>query len=624
MRRQLHFVAAVGLVMIPSVTAAQPLSQRPPRENVNRVAQAPIDLVVTPAEPLSVNVRYRYADGYPYTGEQLQWMRGDFINKLKAAKNDEDFQDLLQQMQTGLENYFDHDSAARDKAIAGIESRHKNLLMQLERRKKAKDEIIALQLKIMEYDAKGLGYFSQSNESSTAGHNDEGPQAGVPMLSKIASPHRSFATQLNDPYKRLFVTSGANQVFLLPDSENKGWSRQRIQRTMRSWNQSLKNAGNDEDFAAALNAVKEAMNEYFDADVAQRQLAIDRIDDRTKKLRDQLAKRKAAKDEIIRLQLQVIENEAKGLGFFASTVNSGDPDAVQASRSAFPYYSTRGPRNFQLRTREYDDQQEILAKTKQWATRLRANVPAGKSKTEVSRWIDTTFPQLEPAQAPTSEIDQKVGSLGVTTANVMMADVKSTLRLTESQENGERVSVYFLFDASEELLGHYLVSYREFAGPRPSQESSSFRAAGDTLPKSPIQNEGFYRSSRDGADSDTQGSAVREDWKRRVSEHAPVGAPREKILEYLRSQKLKPTEVAIGELDKIATISVLHLADMGEKNVTVALRLLVPITVGDDETATNQNSLRVFYFLNADDKVAGTYILSPKMVKEIEKVMLPR
>ena len=74
----------------------------------------------------------------------------------------------------------------------------------------------------------------------------------------------------------------------------------------------------DEKKAKAKQEIETLLNEYFDGDIKARRASITEIEQRVAKLKTQLEKRIAAKSELVRLQMQLIENEAAGLGFFGS------------------------------------------------------------------------------------------------------------------------------------------------------------------------------------------------------------------------------------------------------------------------------------------------------------------
>jgi hypothetical protein len=77
----------------------------------------------------------------------------------------------------------------------------------------------------------------------------------------------------------------------------------------------LKNAKNDADKTSATNEISQLLDKWFKRDLDQREKQVAEIEARVKKLREQIEKRNKAKDEIIKLRLKTIVNEADGLGF---------------------------------------------------------------------------------------------------------------------------------------------------------------------------------------------------------------------------------------------------------------------------------------------------------------------
>lgn len=71
---------------------------------------------------------------------------------------------------------------------------------------------------------------------------------------------------------------------------------------------------------AALSAV---LAKQFDRDTTRREKEVVDLEERVKKLRDQVDKRKGAKDKIVGLRLDTILNEADGLGFPGQGTPSG-------------------------------------------------------------------------------------------------------------------------------------------------------------------------------------------------------------------------------------------------------------------------------------------------------------
>lgn len=77
----------------------------------------------------------------------------------------------------------------------------------------------------------------------------------------------------------------------------------------------LKSAKTDEQKAAAKEKVKIELEKQYDAFLAKDQTRVDQLFDRLKKLEEQLEKRKAAKDRLVELKLEMMVSQAEGLGW---------------------------------------------------------------------------------------------------------------------------------------------------------------------------------------------------------------------------------------------------------------------------------------------------------------------
>ena len=110
------------------------------------------------------------------TGTSIRVQLDAAMKKLRNAETDEAKDEAKKETQTLLDSYFEADMKKREQEIADVELRVKRLRAQLEKRQAAKDEIIQLQLKLIEHEAEGLGFFSR------------------PASSAIPSPSRTFRT----------------------------------------------------------------------------------------------------------------------------------------------------------------------------------------------------------------------------------------------------------------------------------------------------------------------------------------------------------------------------------------------------------------------------------------------
>ena len=85
----------------------------------------------------------------------------------------------------------------------------------------------------------------------------------------------------------------------------------------------------DEQKANAKQEIEALLIKYFDEDIETRQAKITEIEQRIAKLKTQLQKRRAAKSELVQLQMKLIENEAAGLGFFGIDDPRQTPGGLQ-------------------------------------------------------------------------------------------------------------------------------------------------------------------------------------------------------------------------------------------------------------------------------------------------------
>lgn len=99
--------------------------------------------------------------------------------------------------------------------------------------------------------------------------------------------------------------------------ENSGQDKETAQasREVESAVAKLKKATSDDDKKAAEEIVKEKLGELFDLKTASREREITALEKRLAEMRNQLEKRSDEKNQIVRLRLQTLVNEANGLTF---------------------------------------------------------------------------------------------------------------------------------------------------------------------------------------------------------------------------------------------------------------------------------------------------------------------
>jgi len=99
---------------------------------------------------------------YPAGGQQPAGSEiGQLMNELRDA-DEAKKAELSKKLETAIDTYFDEDMKGREAELARLEERLAKLRNQLERRRRAKDEIIKLQLKVMLNEADGLGFTGAS------------------------------------------------------------------------------------------------------------------------------------------------------------------------------------------------------------------------------------------------------------------------------------------------------------------------------------------------------------------------------------------------------------------------------------------------------------------------------
>lgn len=91
--------------------------------------------------------------------------------------------------------------------------------------------------------------------------------------------------------------------------------RGNVDQAFSSLVQKLRAADNDQAKAPVIAQLKKILETAFDFDLKRREKEVSEIEGRVRKLRDQIEKRKKAKEDIITLRLKTIANEADGLGF---------------------------------------------------------------------------------------------------------------------------------------------------------------------------------------------------------------------------------------------------------------------------------------------------------------------
>jgi hypothetical protein len=104
------------------------------------------------------------------------------VERLKSAKEGKEKDTAKNELLQLLEQSFTRDLEHREQEVADIESRVKKLREQIDRRKKAKDEIVGLRLKTIVNETEGLGFpGSQSDEPMDISRKRTTPAARIDL-----------------------------------------------------------------------------------------------------------------------------------------------------------------------------------------------------------------------------------------------------------------------------------------------------------------------------------------------------------------------------------------------------------------------------------------------------------
>jgi hypothetical protein len=116
------------------------------------------------------------------------------VQKLRSVKEGPEKEAVKKELSALLDKSFTRDLEHREQEVAEIEVRVKKLKDQIERRKKAKDEIVGLRLKTIVNETEGLGFSDPQDLAPAPGKYREAPHptydAFVPRPGKAPVPDR--------------------------------------------------------------------------------------------------------------------------------------------------------------------------------------------------------------------------------------------------------------------------------------------------------------------------------------------------------------------------------------------------------------------------------------------------
>jgi len=198
----------------------------------------------------------------------------------------------------------------RQSEVDDIRDRVKRLKALIDRRKASKDRIVDLQYKVQINEVEGLGFAvrrkTRSRSAASEMRSMAMMMAGAGMGGSGGNPYGfSRGDQMASGYGAAAPST--------PDP------RVKAEKALNAAVAKLKGAQKGEDRNAAAKALKPALEAYFAADLKVREQEISGIQKRVENLDALIERRRKARDEIISLQLEVLSNEADGLGFFSTS-----------------------------------------------------------------------------------------------------------------------------------------------------------------------------------------------------------------------------------------------------------------------------------------------------------------
>jgi hypothetical protein len=99
----------------------------------------------------------------PMRASPAQTEVNKLMKQLRETEDEAKKGELTKQLEAAVAKLFDEDLKARETELTKLEERLKKLRAQLDRRSKAKDEIIKLQIKVLQNEAEGLGFQGSSS-----------------------------------------------------------------------------------------------------------------------------------------------------------------------------------------------------------------------------------------------------------------------------------------------------------------------------------------------------------------------------------------------------------------------------------------------------------------------------
>lgn len=319
----------------------------------------------------------------PLTDEEVA-LHQEYFNAVSVLKSDEPSEVTRKQAKEKLVEVLgkmvDSDLEDRKEEVTTLEKRVTKMRAQFDKRKAAQDRIIDLRMKTIQNEVDGLG----GNPLQPAGGVDanilqvemndfgrgigSGVRTGI-IVDSVDKPTgglrigRAVETEEMLPGKRGFGGGGGTYEsssemgpgFYTGDNDSQQTRPKRskvVYRTVieearvevspaelaenQQYGSSLEVLKSDEGDAAketARNTIRQLLVTRFTRDLESREKDLVELESRVKKLREQLDKRIAARDQIIDLQMTTLQNNIDGLGFDGFQTTGSDVLNMQIEAS---------------------------------------------------------------------------------------------------------------------------------------------------------------------------------------------------------------------------------------------------------------------------------------------------
>lgn len=234
------------------------------------------------------------------------------LETLKQAKDEEARKKSLETLSSVVSQLFDEDLKRRESEVGDIRNRAAKLKTLIDKRKESKDRIVDLQLKIQLNEVEGLGFTVKPNGRKQFESLYLGDMAGLGMGSAMGiDPGVRYPQVLGIPGGDMYA--GGDAAGAADDP------RRQSETAFHAATAKLKVANSEEERQAASQLLRSALEDYFAADLGVREREVKGIHERVESLDKLIERRRQARDQVISLQLEVLKNEADGLGFFSTS-----------------------------------------------------------------------------------------------------------------------------------------------------------------------------------------------------------------------------------------------------------------------------------------------------------------